>query len=165
MTQVCRSQGAKTHFLLNVTGDILFVRTAPVLNTVSSIRDGRSDQPRLRRSLATRGTFSAPILGRAYLKNLDQLSFQRVRKSSYSRLMSCWEKHRPHTVNLLALRDKTALQGSERKPCRVHLPRPQKATASAPILCDRGYGRDVVPLTPAVCKVKRRNQVGPRACP
>jgi len=38
-----------------------------------------------------------------------------------------------------------------------HLPRPQKATALVPTFCGRDYGRDVVPLNPAVREAKRRN--------
>jgi len=44
-----------------------------------------------------------------------------------------------------------------------HLPRPQKATALAVDECL--YGRDVVPLSPAVRKANLRNQVAPRDFP
>jgi hypothetical protein len=37
------------------------------------------------------------------------------------------------------------------------LPGPRKATASAPTLCGRSYGRDVVPLSPAVREANRRD--------
>jgi hypothetical protein len=37
------------------------------------------------------------------------------------------------------------------------LPRPQKATALVPTFCGRDYGRDVVPLSPAVREANRRN--------
>jgi hypothetical protein len=43
------------------------------------------------------------------------------------------------------------------------LPRPQKATAFVVDEC--AYSRDVVPLSPAVREANRRNQVVPRACP
>jgi len=43
------------------------------------------------------------------------------------------------------------------------LPRPQKATALAVDECR--YGRDVVPLSPAVRVAKRRNQEVAGACP
>ncbi|MBN1226894.1 MAG: hypothetical protein JXA79_07870, partial [Deltaproteobacteria bacterium] len=43
------------------------------------------------------------------------------------------------------------------------LPRPQKATALAVDEC--AYSRDVTPLSPAVRKANRRNQVVPQACP
>ena len=44
-----------------------------------------------------------------------------------------------------------------------HLPRPQKATALAVDECL--YGRDVVPLSPAVREANLRNQVAPRDFP
>jgi len=34
-----------------------------------------------------------------------------------------------------------------------------------PTFCGRDYGRDVVPLSPAVREANRRNEVLPRACP
>ena len=43
--------------------------------------------------------------------------------------------------------------------------RPQKATPSVPTFCGRDYGRDVVPLGPAVREANPRKQVVPRACP
>ena len=43
-----------------------------------------------------------------------------------------------------------------------HLPRPQKATAIVPTVCGRDYGRDVVPLSPAVREANLWNQVAPR---
>jgi hypothetical protein len=43
------------------------------------------------------------------------------------------------------------------------LPRPQKTGALA--VDEWAYGRDVVPLSPAVREANWRNQVVPRACP
>jgi len=37
------------------------------------------------------------------------------------------------------------------------LPRSQKVTALVPTFCGRDYGRDVVPLSPAVREANRRN--------
>jgi len=46
-----------------------------------------------------------------------------------------------------------------------HLPRPQKATALVPTFCGRDYGRDVVPLSPAVREANLWHQVAPRDFP